>query len=411
MRVLLVLIATLLALPAHAQPPEPPAIDFENPTACPSLQRCCVAGVEPCYHPGLSRALLAGGSGLGFLGGFLGYEAGDSLGVGDPFAQMVGVGLIGLAGAGIGSLLGLLSPRGETRVHDRPGRPTFRLKLTPGGSTILDETAPYGLSLAFDPTIQLGDVFQIQPHVAGSFGLGERADVDPRPQLQAFRQGQDALFPVTLTKTRVKFTAGAEMSWRLPYPLPGVPKPAFAGRFELRYRPRVEVRRVTRHPGESAEQITEHIAVYPALLGFRWHLSPRQRFTFLASPRVDWISFSNPGSTELRRGPPVLGGFYAEAWYQVDVPLTPLERTKTSVSGRFNLGYVHSKLDGEAFDVGAIIGFFGPVNVSWDFRIRRRDAPVAIQLSAGIWLTEGGGPYVEIGFVAPDVVVPGRTEG
>ncbi len=410
MRPMVLLLALLLAAPAQAQaPPSPPPLDLSLPAkTCPQIERCCVAGTQPCWHPGLSRALLAAGAGAALGGGLLGFESGDSLGTGDPYAQMVGTGLIGLVGAGVGTLLGLLSPRGETAVEDRPGRPTFRLKLSPGGSSTLDEAAPYGLALSFDPTITAGDVFQLQPSVGASFGLGTSADVDPRPQLQAFRQGQDALFPVTLTRSRLKVAAGAEMAWKLPYPLPGVARPASAGRFEIRYRPTVEVRRVTRHPGTAQEQVTEHVALYPALLGFRWHTSPRQRFTFFAGPRVDWIGFSDPGSTELRRGPPVLGGFYAEAWYQVDVPLTPLATTKTSVSGRFNLGYVHSKLDGEAFDLGAIIGFFGPVNVSWDLRIRRRDAPVALQIGAGIWLTEGGGPYIEVALVTPDIALPTR---
>ncbi len=398
------------APPAAPVPPEPPAVDLSLPRrSCPQLTRCCVPGTEPCYHPGLARALLAAGAGAGFLTGYLGFEAGgDSLGTGDPYAQLVGTGIIGLAGAGIGTILGLLSPRGEVAVEDRPGRPTFRLKISPGGSSTLDEITPYGVSVSLDPTITIGDVFQIQPSIGGSFSLGDSADVDPRPQRQAFRQDQDSLFPITLTRGRIKVAAGAELAWKLPYPLPRIPKPAYAGAFELRYRPTVEVRRVTRHRSTTREQITEHVALYPAMLGFRWHLSPRQRFTFFASPRIDWIAFSDPGSSTLRRGPPVLGGFYAEAWYQVDVPLTPLATTKTSVSGRFNLGYVHSKLDGEAFDLGMIIGFFGPVNVSWDFRIRRRDSPVAIQIVAGIWLTEGGGPYLEIALVTPDIAAPAK---
>jgi hypothetical protein len=424
LRAIALLASALLALPSVAQEPAPPPAPAPSEPvppepappstapfaakSCPQIGRCCVVGTVPCVHPGLARALLAAGGGAAFAGGFLGFESGDSLGTGDPYGQLVGTGLIALAGAGIGTLLGLLSPRGETAVEDRPGRPTFRVTISPRSNTTLDESSPYGLSLSFDPTIRGGDVFQIQPSFSASFGLGESVDVDPRPQRQAFRQGQDSLFPVALKKTRVQVAGGAEMAWKLPYPLPGVARPAYAGAFEIRYRPTVEVRRVTRQPGTAQEQVTEHVALYPALLGFRWHTSPRQRFTFFAGPRVDWIAFTDPGSDVLRRGPPVLGGFYAEAWYQVDVPLTPLATTKTSVSGRFNLGYVHSKLDGEAFDVGAIIGFFGPVNVSWDLRIRRRGAPVAAQISAGIWLTEGGGPYIELALVTPDHVVPTR---
>jgi hypothetical protein len=66
---------------------------------------------------------------------------------------------------------------------------------------------------------------------------------------------------------------------------------------------------------------------------------------------------------------------------------------------------VHSNLDGKSLDIGAIVGFFGPVNVSWDLRIRAADAPVAVQITAGVWVSDGPAPYLELGFVAPQMKV------
>ncbi len=402
-RLSVVLACLFLLIPAGAG-----ASDFApdpelRPPDCPSIGRCCVRDTDPCVHPGLARALLAGTTAAFTLGGFMGFEAGDSLGPMHPWAQMMGVGGIGLLGAGIGTILGLVSPRGEVRVVDRPGRPLFRLTITPGGSSVLGESSPYGLGVSLDPNFVLTDVFSIQPHFKVSFGLGRATDVDPRPQAAGEPADDTTTFTTASTRDSVKVSVGAELSWKLPYTSPGLLKPAYAGLVEFKYKPGVDVRLRTLHADTPAEQTVELTSLNPMLFGVRWHVSPRQRFTFFVGPRWNWISFTDPGSSELRRGPPQNGGLYAEGWYQVDVPLTPEGRKKTSVSGRLNLGYVHDKLSGVTFDTGAVIGFFGPINVSWDFRFRRRGAPVAIQISAGVWLSAGGGPYIELGFVAPEV--------
>lgn len=391
-----------IAAAGDSEPTYAPTPDLRPPD-CPSIGRCCVRDTEPCVHPGLGRALLAGTTAAFALGGFMGFEAGDSLGPMHPWAQMMGVGGIGLLGAGIGTLLGLLSPRGELRVVDRPSRPLFRLTITPGGSSVLGESSPYGIGLRFDPSITFTNVFSIQPHVGVSFNLGRVIDVDPRPQLAGIGADPTTTFIAATSRDSVKVSAGVEMSWKLQYPGPGLRKPAYAGQIEFKYRPGVEVRVRTLRPDSPEEQSIEITSLNPMLFGVRWHVSPRQRFTFMVGPRWNWIAFTDPGSPDFRRGHPQNGGLYAEGWYQVDVPFTPEGRKKTSVSGRLNLGYVHDKLSGMAFDTGAVIGFFGPINVSWDFRFRRQGAPVAVQVSAGVWLSAGGGPYIELGFVAPEV--------
>ncbi len=388
--------------PAKAEPLPPTVWPAEGRSACPSLKACCVSGEEECVHPGLSRLLLGVAGGVSFATGagmFL--FAGDSLNAGDPMAQLVGVGLVGTGGSILGMLADLVTPRPAVRVLDRPARPTVRLSLTPGGTTTMDEVSPYGLGLRMDPSIQLGRYLQVQPHVGVSLGLGNSRHVQPIPG-GTLAPGQESGFAIALRTWRMRMSAGAELAWKLPYPL-GVKRPLYAGRIEIRWKPWWELRRRVLQPGEATKQVVEHSAVYPVNLGFRWHVAPRQRITVIAGPRFDWISFSDPGSTELRRGRGIIGAFYGEAWWQLDVPFTPLEQRKTSVSGRLNVGYIHSNLDGQRLDVGAIVGYFGPLEMSFDLRIRKVGAPVAVQVTGGYRLATGGGPFVELGFVAPDL--------
>ncbi len=373
-------------------------LGIERP-ACPDLRPCCVPGLTPCAHPGLARGLLlaagaasAGGGGLGWLGG-------HSLGAGDPYSQALGIGAVAGIGAGIGALFSALTPRAETPVADRPGRPLLRLRLTPGGAAVLGESAPWGLGLSLDPTIALGDVLRVQPHVGFSTSLGAVEQIDPRPQTAG-----GGAFPAVDRQHAWRLSTAAEVAIRLPYPALGLRKPLGTGRVEIRLRPGVELRHRVHHQGAPSEQAQDHVALHPMLFGLRWHVSPRQRFTAFVGPRIDWSGVSAPGSSSVVLGGAGAGTFYAEAWYQIDVPMTPLGGTGAAVSGRLNVGYVHSMLDGVTLDVGPMRGFLGPVNVSFDLRVRRRGAPVAVQLTGGLWLSSGGGPYLEIGLVAPDVV-------
>jgi len=393
--------ALLLALLAA------PALADDLPD-CPALEPCCVPDEEPCHHPGGARGLLTLASGAGLGVGVTGFTLlGDSLGSGDPYGAVAGVGFVGLTGAGIGAIVGALTARGETRVDDRPGRPTLWVGLTPGGTRVYDERVPWGLRLAADPTLRLHDAVTLQPHLSGSFGLGTTVDVDPRPQLQAETTDQHGTFAPVRRQRSARFAVGADLAIRLPYPLP-VARPARTGAFEIRWRPTLEVRRRTWDPGTDEARALEHVALHPALVGFRWHVSPRQRFTVYAGPRIDWIAFTEPGDSTLHRGPPIQAALHAEAWYQVDLPMTPSGGGPASVAGRLNLGYVHSMLDGRSFEIGPMVGFLGPLNLSFDVRIRRRGAPVAFQVTGGWWVGVGGGPYFELGLVAPDVTPGGE---
>jgi hypothetical protein len=322
---------------------------------------------------------------------------------------MMGMGVVGFVGAGLGAIAGFLAPGGERTVVDRPSSPTLTLSLSPGGTSVLDEVAPYGISISFDPEFVLDEVVGIRPHLAFSTSLGASRHVDPRPQHTETIRGQDATFPVVFSAWGMKLAAGAEVGIKLPYPSLGPARP-FMGRLEFRYRPRWEMRRRVIQPGQDNHQATEHHALYPAMFGFRWHLSPRQRFTAWVGPRIDFIGFTNPGSREVRRGPGNIGTFHAEAWYQLDIPFTPEQGRKTSVTARINLGYVHSNLDGDGFDFAAAIGFFGPFEVSFDLRLRRLGAPAALQLTAGLIVGTGGGAFFEIGLVAPSIQLEQASE-
>ncbi|MCO4771592.1 MAG: hypothetical protein KDA24_16285 [Deltaproteobacteria bacterium] len=369
--------------------------------ACPSLRACCVPGEDECTHPGMSRLMLGISGGAAFAAGagtFL--WVGDSLHSGDPQSAVLGVGLIGLGGSLVGMIADWMTPGSGGRVHDRPGRPTVRLTVSPGGTSTLDEAAPYGLGIRVDPTIALNARVSLQPHLGVSMGLGNSAHV--APVVGAVSSDQESAFPVVLRTWKMKVTAGAELAVRLPYPL-AVKRPMYTGAVEVRWKPMWELRRRTLQPGAANVQIVEHNALYPVNLGLRWHVAPRQRFTFYAGPRIDWLSFSDPGDIELRRGKATMGTFYGEAWWQLDIPFSPLGRRKTSVNGRLNVGYIHSHLDGQRLDVGAIVGYFGPVELSFDLRIRKVNAPVAVQVTAGYRLATGGGPFVELGFVAPEL--------
>jgi len=388
--------------PDDADPVPPTTWPLDGRQACPSLRACCVPGEEVCTHPGLSRLLLGTFSGAGFASGagmFL--FVGDSLDSGDPQGALIGTSLIGIGGSILGLFADLLTPGNPGRVDDRPARPTVRLSLTPGGTATLDEAVPYGLGLRLDPTIRLGSVGSIQPHVGVSIPLGETAQVAPIGGNTALPD-QEAGFPVVLRSWRMRVSVGAELAIKLPYPL-AVKRPLYAGAIEVRWKPQLEVRRRVLHPGAANAQVIEHAALYPVNLGLRWHVAPRQRFTFYVGPRVDWLAFSDPGSTTMRRGGATLGAFYGEAWWQLDIPFSPLGRRKTAVNGRLNVGYIHSNLDGQRFDLGAIVGYFGPVELSFDLRIRKVGTPVAVQLTGGYRLTTGGGPFLEVGLVTPDI--------
>lgn len=377
-----------------ASPPE------DEPPSCPDKGDCCVPDEEACWHPAAGRGLAALVTGsVAVTGGLLFGNLGDSMRIGDPLPQMIGVGAVGLIGSGLGAFAALVSPRGEGRVEDAPSRPSLTLGLSPGGGTTIDEKVPYGLSFSADPRIALHPRVGLSPHFGVSLPLGRATEVDPRPQFSEPLAGQDSTFPRVLETRRFKGSVGWELSFSLPYPAP-VPRPLATGPVEIRWRPRFEFRFREVAAGGTT-QVIQHLALYPLTGGLRLHASPRQRFTFYVGPRIDWQGYSEAVHTEVSPGSARTGPLFAEAWWQLDIPLTPQGGGANHLAGRLNLGYIHSNLDGKGLDAGAIVGYFGPVEVSFDLRIRKRGSKMALQITAGAQVASGGGPFVKIGWIAP----------
>ncbi len=365
---------------------------------CPVLREVGAPFASRCAHPGASRGLLAGvGAVAAGAGTYWFLIGGDSWRSGDPAGQAVGIGLVGAGGAVLGGVTALLAPRDEGAVRDRPARPTARISMGLGGATALDERRPTSLAISADPTLTFGARWQVQPHISFSPGFFSTVDVDPRPQATAALDGQASTFPVGRTVRRSRFAAGAELAYKPQRVVEGLARP---GRLELRWRPQVQIRRRTLHPDTPRAQVLQQLTLLPLTLGTRWHVTPRQRFTWFLGPRLDLVGYSVPGSGSLEGGGgPVWGSLYGEAYYQIDVPLTHASTRKTRWTGRFNLGYLHTNLDGQSLDTGAIIGFFGPVDVSWDLRRRHRGSSSALQATVGTLIAHGGGPYLELGAV------------
>ena len=356
---------------------------------------------RPCHRPGASRAWLAGmGGAAAGAGAWWFLVGGDSYQSGDPAGQAIGVGLVAVGGAALGSLTSRMSGGRESIIVDRPARPTARIRMGLGGADALDETRPLTWGVALDPTLQLTDRIQLQPHLGYSPPLFASTDVDPRPQLEQRIPDSDSTFVASRTLRNGLFSVGAEGALRIVRTAMKEANEAYRPRFELRVRPTLEVRTRALNRGQRDEQRLQHTALYPLNVGFRWHVTPRQRFTAFVGPRIDWTRISPPGSRTLGPSGPSRGGpMYAEAYYQIDTPLSRAQRRNLRATGRFNLGYIHSRLDGRSFDTGAIIGFFGPVDVSYDIRLRPRGSDVATQFTAGSWLGTGGGGYLQVGAV------------
>src|SRR5262249_50823681 len=150
---------------------------------------------------------------------------------------------------------------------------------------------------------------------------------------------------------------------------------AHLGAAELRFRPEFQYRRDWLRYGDAEMHIVERTMLLPLNVGVRWHLGPRQRFTFYMGPRFDIVSYSAPGGRSLARGKPEIGPLYAEAWYDIDIPLTSRPRRdhkmrKVTVNSQLTVGYIHSRFDGRGFNFGPVIGFLGPIVAEYAIRVR-----------------------------------------
>jgi hypothetical protein len=160
--------------------------------------------------------------------------------------------------------------------------------------------------------------------------------------------------------------------------------------------------------GQPDERVVERTMFLPLNVGIRWILSQRQRFTLYVGPRFDFIAYSEPGSSKMRRGGTQLGPIYGEAWYDIDVPFTLRPRRdgkprRAIVNGQLTGGYVHSRFDGHGINFGPVIGFLGPVVLRWTTRVRPAGWPVALQGQVGATLGNGYALSARVGVVLPNL--------
>lgn len=329
---------------------------------------------------------------------------GDRLKAGDPAGLLIGGGAVAFLGAVFGSVAGLHGGD-RPKLADRLRPATAALEYTSSDLPALDESNPATLSFRFAPNVFFprdGGRLRVFGSVGGA--LGDREEVDPRPQNDTRVDGQEGTFPVVLRERRWGLTVGADLAVNLPYPVLAPQRSAHFGPAELRYKPMATVARHTYDPGSDRERIVERTMFLPLTVGMRWRLSPRQRFTFYLGPRFDFVSHTDPGQRSLHRGRAEMGSFYGEAWYDIDVRLqredVPHEVT---VVGQLTLGYIHSRFAGRGFNLAQAVGFLGPGQVTWSMRFRRRGAPWAMQAAVGAWIGSGVTGFARLGVVLPDV--------
>jgi len=404
-----VLVPALLfgdAAQAQARPGKP-RVEEPRPTACRRhAAMCCLPDAEPCGRPGPARALLlslgaaAGAGAAGIL-----FALGDRLANGDPATLLVGGGAV----AGVGALLGIVAGRvlGDgPAMEDRVRRETIGFGLVGSGTSVLGERSPPLGALRFGPTLWLDARSRVRlvGEIAGV--LGAERHVDPRPQVADASVSGAGSSPTALTRRVLGFSLGLDFAVGLPYPV--LRRSARLGRAELRYRPEVQFRREWLALGDSGVRIVEHTMLLPLLVGARWHISPRQRFTFYVGPRFDVVSYSALDGTKLARGKPNIAPLYGEAWYDLDIPLSEHPRRdgaqrKAKTSGMLTVGYVHSRFGGRGFNVGPVIGFLGPIHAEWTVRVRPRGSKTAAQIGTGVIVGNGVAITGTVGAVLPDL--------
>ena len=352
--------------------------------------------------------LLGVGAAVGGVAATMLFALGDRSNAGDPATFFVGGGAIAGAGALFGSLIGRLggdAPADADRV--RPSTLGVDYRVPQPGA--LDETNPHQMRMTFAPNFFFrdgGGRIRVFGHVGGT--LWQERQVDPRPQFQQPIEGQLGTAPVSLRERRLSVGVGADLAVNLPYPV--FTRSSFLGPSELRYKPEFQIRRETLDPGLPSQRVIERTMMLPLTVGARWRLSERQRFTVYFGPRLDTISFAEPGQEKLQRGAAQIGPLYGEAWYDVDFPMTRGERRdgavrRAKVNSQLSMGYVHSRFDGRGLNFGPVIGFLGPVHLRWATRVRPTHWPVALQFGAGATIGNGLSAAANVG-----IVLPGLTE-
>ncbi|HLT35273.1 MAG TPA: hypothetical protein VK034_03285 [Enhygromyxa sp.] len=377
----------------------PPTLVPEQPSERPRRIRRCLPEVEPCYRTTSARLLLASSGVIAAAAAVaIIFEVGDRWRVGDPSVAIVGGGVIAISGAAVGGIAALLRGDGAA-IPDRITPATIGLGFGYAGTNVAGESVASSMSASIAPTLTFPrDLGRLR--VLGRFGgdLGDTVEVDPgsNPEGGPFSES-------IRRHTAMRFDAGLDLALRLPYPI-GARSP-WLGQFELRYKPLFFGTREYLQVPDLDTRVSQRLALTPLNFGFRWHLSPRQRFTFYVGPRWDRIDYGDT-ATGLGKGDFESAPMYGETWFDLDVPLQRTGRSRRAIAvGQVTLGYVHSRLGVEGINLGSVVGFLGHTVTQFAVRVRPRGSRVGYQLELGARVGAELSPYLRVGVVLPDIGV------
>ncbi len=356
----------------------------------------CVEGHDPCVKPHPARvALMGAGFGTLALGAFMTYIVGDRAYTGDPNYLLVGGGMATLLGAAVGQLFSI-SGR-EFSVDGAVGPPVFAFGMTPGGWAVDGESVPPIPMVRLSPALQLDRA-------------GSTLRLDTMFGVQAGSEQRTTSFmgeERTLGSHQLRFDIGPELAVALPYPVTQAASAPLTGGLELRYGPKVRVRRYASDNLDDTRDVTERMTLLPLNFGLRWHLSPRQQFELLVGPRWDFQTLSRDGEQLLGPGDGQANNFYGEIWYRIGIPLSKPDQGPLQVTAELAIGYEQWKGDDQALDFGSVVGYLGPLHADWTLHLREPGHPVAAHIKAGAVLANGGGAWFEVGLSRAPLSVTG----
>jgi hypothetical protein len=329
--------------------------DVEAADAAPMDPISTIEGAQPLPEPTLwqhpnpsaKRMALRRMGGLSMAAGGIWFlSLGDTLGAGDPSSLMAGFGLVAVGGSLMGGMAASSRPDGQP-MDMRATAPTLGLTLSPGGTTIMDEVIPYGGGLSLSPRFAFGE----RTTLVGGFRvhgqLGSATHVDVRPQYN---------YDTVYSHRRRGVDLEPELRWGFEHA-------------DIRLKQMVWMRWEKQQYADGEEFTVRRDALTPAL-GVRWYVSERQAFAVHAGPRWNRLVYEGETSTQL-------GPVYGDASYAIHLE-HPQWWGFDRVS-RLRITYIHSNFDGLGMDLGASVGFFGPMTVEWDFRLKRPEAKHAVQ--------------------------------
>ncbi|MBX2797013.1 MAG: hypothetical protein KTR31_05080 [Myxococcales bacterium] len=352
-----------------------------------ALSLCTAHADEPSARPGggPERAILAVAGTAAAAAGAVWFFDGGIPGAGDPGVALMGAGLLGVAGAALGSGARGLSIH-EEEVGPRVSAPWVAASLGSWGTPTFGETAPAVPILSTQPRIWFTDRLRFTPATAVRVQLG--------PRVSAEATGEGDVQPV-LSQTQW----GVDAAWEL-RGYPGDPSERLlgAGRVELVGQVQANLRfeRLDFVAAGGGRRLRRG-QIVPLAVGARWNLSERQRYEVIAGPRLDWLSWAEPD------------GAFTGAWlpapllvvarYDVQVPHPGLLAGLDGRS-RLRLTYETSRFDGAGIDVGAVIGYLGPVHLTWETHLHRPGARVGAWLGLQATVAQDSAVMLTLG-VAP----------